>query len=228
MAKKEIIPNEQRLVLKKISWQKYEQILSEMGGERKAHLTYDRGQLELMTPQEEHQRCSKLIESLLMVLGDELKESLTVRRDATLKHIDLQQAIEPDLCCFRSRALLQSLPDQSLPEQGCSDQNCPDLILEIALRQSTIDKLPIYANFGIPEVWRYRSGDDPTVPTRHLEIYHLREHRKIPKQPYLLAKTSLNFPFLSAATIQQFLDQSDTLGLMPALKLLRNWLQAQE
>jgi Uma2 family endonuclease len=233
MAKKEIIPNEQRLVLKKISWQKYEQILSEMGEERKAHLTYNRGQLELMTPLQEHQRCSKLIESLLMVLGDELKESLTVCRDATLKQIDLQQAIEPDLCCFRGSTLLQSRPDQDHPDQDHPDrdhpdQNCPDLILEIALRQSTIDKLPIYANFGIPEVWRYRSGDDPTVPTRHLEIYHLREHRNIPNQPYLFAKTSLNFPFLSAETIQQFLDQSDTLGLMPALKLLRSWMQAQD
>jgi Uma2 family endonuclease len=215
MTKKDVSPNEQRIVLNQISWQKYEQILSEMGGERQAHLTYDRGKLELMTPLEEHERCSKLIESLLSVLGDELQESLLIRRDATLKQIDLQQALEPNLCCYRGTA-------------PTARETCPDLILDISLRQGNIDPFPIYANFGIPEVWRYRSGEDPEVPTRHLEIYHLREYKpKPPQQPYLQAKTSLNFPFLSATTIQQFLDQSDTLGLMPALKLLRAWMKEQ-
>jgi Uma2 family endonuclease len=207
MAKKAPIPNEQRLVLKKISWQQYEQILAETGSERKTHLTYDRGKLEMMTPLDEHERCSKLIESLLMVLGDELEESLVVRRHATLKHIDLQQAIEPDLCCFRSAA---------------NPESRPDLVLDITLSSSNIDTFPIYANFGITEVWRYRSGSDKNVPTRHLEIYHRQDH---PKHPYTAAKTSLNFPFLTAETIQQFLDQSDTLGLMPALRLLRSWMQ---
>lgn len=49
-------PSEQRLVLEKISWQQFEALLTEMGADRTARFTYDRGRLELMTPLEEHDR----------------------------------------------------------------------------------------------------------------------------------------------------------------------------
>jgi Uma2 family endonuclease len=217
MAPKAPVPNEQRLVLKKISWQKYEEILIEMGAERKAHLTYDRGSLEMMTPTEEHERCSKLLESLLLLLADELKQNIKVNRKATLKEIDLQQALEPELCCF-----WQDSPAPKSRSSVAKQGQAPDLALDVTLSYSPMDKFPIYANFGIREVWHYRNGEDKTIPSRQLRIYHLQEREN---PGYIQAKTSLHFPFLTASTIQQFLDQSDTLGLMPALKLLRQWVE---
>jgi Uma2 family endonuclease len=203
---KEPTPNEQRIVLTKISWQKYEALLAEMGASRATHLTYDRGRLELMTPLPEHERSSKLVESLLLVISDELRRSFQVKRPWTLKSLDLQQAVEPDLGCFL---------DLSDPAAG----DPPDLVMEIALTRSDVDKLPLYASFGVPEVWRYVNTGNKKVATRNLRIYHLQP------EGYIEAEKSLNFPFLPASTIVQFLDQSDTLGLMPALRLLRDWLQ---
>lgn len=34
----------------------------------------------------------------------------------------------------------------------------PDLALEIDLTSKSLDRLPIYARFGGPEVWRYEPG----------------------------------------------------------------------
>lgn len=209
--------NEQRVVLSKISWQKLEALLQEMAADRSTHLTYDQGLLELMAPLEEHERSSKLVESLLLLLAEEMKVPIHIKRPLLLKRLDLQQAIEPDLGCY----LGQQWPTSGQASDPASAASSPDLILEVALNQSQIDKLSIYANFAIPEVWRYVTAGSKIETARRLQIYHLQN------QSYFEADTSLNFPFLPAATVLQFLDQSDTLGLMPALRMLREWLQQQ-
>ncbi|MBW4551641.1 MAG: Uma2 family endonuclease [Aphanocapsa sp. GSE-SYN-MK-11-07L] len=208
-------PNEQRIVLSKVNWAKFEALLLEMGEGRSAHLTYDRGALELMTPLAEHERSSKLVESLLLLLSDELKQPVLVQRSRLLKRFDLQQAVEPDICCFFDPKTSPLSPSAEPTE------TLPDLIMEVALTHSSLDKLPIYANFAIPEVWRYLSAGERQPTTRYLRIYHLKN------QSYTESDRSLHFPFLTAATVLQFLDQSDTFGLMPSLRLLREWLQQQ-
>jgi Putative restriction endonuclease len=35
----------------------------------------------------------------------------------------------------------------------------PDLVIEVDITRSSLDKLPIYAALGIPEVWRYTAGE---------------------------------------------------------------------
>ena len=62
--------NEQRVLLPQISWQKFENLLLELGETSTTRFAYNRGRLEMMTPTEEHERCRKLIESLLLVLAD--------------------------------------------------------------------------------------------------------------------------------------------------------------
>jgi Uma2 family endonuclease len=202
--------NEQRVILPKISWQKLELLLQEMGSSRSTHLTYDQGRLELVAPLAEHERSSKLVESLLLLLAEEMKLPIQIKRPLLLKRFDLQQAIEPDLCCY-----LGQTTDSERPEIR------PDLILEISLNPSQLPKLPIYANFAIPEVWRYVNAGGKSKTARQVEIHSLQN------QSYREVDRSLNFPFLTAATVLQFLDQSDTLGLIPALRLLRDWLEQQ-
>ncbi len=72
-AKKTAPPNEQRVVLPNVSWEQFEQLIIELGIDRLVRLTYARGKLEMMTPVAEHDRCHKLLESLVLVVADELK-----------------------------------------------------------------------------------------------------------------------------------------------------------
>ncbi|MGI0488845.1 Uma2 family endonuclease [Pantanalinema rosaneae CENA516] len=208
-------PSEQRLILDQIKWQKYEAILADSRSQRTARFTYDRGRLEMMHPLDEHERCHKLIESLLLVLADELRLRLEGYKAPTLKRTDLQLGTEPESAYY-----IQHEPEM----RGQSEINLetdppPDLILEVALSKSAIDKLPIYARLGIPEVWRYLSQPGDNFLKGQLLIYRLQD------QGYVESNTGLAFPFLPAGKILQFIDESDALGLMSALRNFRQWVQ---
>ena len=208
-------PNEQRIVLDKISWQKFESILGAAETGRTSRFTYDRGRLEMMTPLDEHERCRKLIESMLLVLVDELKLPVEGYVAPLLIRPDLGRAVEPDACYyFRHAAAMQgkAAPDLTIDPP-------PDLVQEVALNKSILDKFSIYAELGIPELWRYLSQPGDDFWKGELLIYHLQDDR------YVQARASLTFPTLSDAKILSFIEQSDSLGLMTALRVLRAELQ---
>jgi Uma2 family endonuclease len=68
---------EQRVVFRDITWQGYQQLLAVFGDRRAAHITFDRGVLEITMPLEEHEFSGRLIERLIIILVVEL--GLTVK-----------------------------------------------------------------------------------------------------------------------------------------------------
>jgi Uma2 family endonuclease len=209
-------PSEQRVVLTKINWQQYEQLLAEADTERTARFTYDRGRLEMMHPLEEHERYHKLIESMILVLADELKLQVTGYKTPILKRSDLQIGVEPDTGYYIQHATQVSGANQL----DLDTDPPPDLIVEVELSKSHLNKSALYAKLGIPEIWRYVSKPGETFLKGKLCIYQLESDR------YMETDRSLAFPLVSMAQILQFIDQSDALGLMSALRSLRQWLQA--
>ncbi|MBF2049658.1 MAG: Uma2 family endonuclease [Leptolyngbya sp. IPPAS B-1204] len=214
MARKPL-PIEQRIVLSDVSWQQFEKLLVELGPERQARLTYLRGKLEMMTPIDVHERCSKLIDSLILVLVDEMAVPLTSLMPVTLKQVEIGCATEPDACYY-----LEERPRRT--ELDLTQDLPPDLLVEVALTRSQIEKLPIYASMGIPEVWRYvtTAGDD--MLKGKLSIYQLQD------DDYVEQSRSMAFPFLPAARILEFMEQSDSMSLAAALRLLRAWVQERQ
>ncbi len=212
---KKPIATEQRVILPNVSWQQFEQLLRELGPERQARLTYAGGKLEMMTPIEAHERCSKLLESLLIVLAETTYLPMTSIDSTLLQQLDYGLATEPDACYFFQN---NSPPKQRMVLTIPRDPS-PDLVVEVALTKSAIDKLPIYATLNIPEVWRYvtTAGDD--VLKGSLLIYHRQG------EDYVEQSHSLKFPFLPADRILQFLEQSDSMSLASALRVLRSWVQ---
>jgi Uma2 family endonuclease len=205
---------EQPVLIPQVSWQKFETLLAELGQGRTVRLTYHRNKLEMLTPLPERDRCTKLIESLILVLADEL--DLTVESCSPLLLLagDRGCAIEVD-AGYYSHSFLAT-------ENHIADvtqDTLPDLAVEIVLTKSAFDKLALYADLGIAEVWRYvtQSGDD--VLKGDLQIYQLQGN------DYVECNNSALFPALPATQVTQFIQQSDTIGLVQALKLLRAWVQ---
>ena len=97
----------------------------------------------------------------------------------------------------------------------------PNLLVEIALTKSQLDKLPIYAALGVPEVWRYITTDDEEMLKGSLIVYVLQGDR------YTESKRSRGFPLLSADRILQFLQESDSISLAASIRLLRSWIKEQ-
>lgn len=214
MAKKPT-PTEKRVVLSGVNWQKFETLLQELGQNRTARMTYDRGKLEMMTPLEEHDRCARLLESLILVFAEAVNLPIHSLGSVLLKRPDLGQAIQPESCYYvgddvrlRGRAELNLVEVPS-----------PDLVVDVAIAKGSFDRFSIYESMGVPEIWRYLTtvGDD--VLKGSLSIYRLEG------AVYVESPRSLLFPFLPAPRILEFLEQSDTLGLAQALTVLRDWIQ---
>lgn len=207
-------PNEQRVLLPNVSWEQFEQLIVELGIDRLVRLTYTRGKLEMMTPVAEHDRCHKLLESLVLVVADELKRPVESIAPVMLKSPDLLCATEPDACYYFSNPSLPNKPDIYLPSDPV-----PDLLVEVALTQSKLDKLPLYASLAIPEVWRYITTAGEDVLKGKLLIYGLQGDR------YISRSHSSIFPGLLGDRILEFLERSDSISLSAALRVLRAWIQ---
>jgi Uma2 family endonuclease len=63
----------------------------------------------------------------------------------------------------------------------------PDPVIEIDVTHPSLDKLPIYAAFGVPEVWRY-AGGRVTILLLVAEVCRAAESRGVLRQ---LAATDL-------------------------------------
>ncbi len=209
--KKSVI-TEKRILLKKVTWLKFTEILNELGNDRTVNLTYDRGRLELMTPQDIHDRARRLLDSLLIVMADEADETLYGLGSILLVNPENGQAIQPFAAYYFD---YPPVPITGL-ELDVTNIAPPDLIIDVVLGEGTIPRLPMVESMGVSEVWRYRSQVTEGAVQGELEIWHLTS------AGYRLTEMSLAFPELSVMRIQAFITESDTLGLSKALTLLRS------
>lgn len=144
--------------LNSVSWETFNRLLDELGNKRNQRLTYYDDTLEIMSPLGIHENNNRFIESLIFVIADELGLNLKKFGSLTLKSDQFQQAVEPDSCYY-----LQNEPKIRNKQQIDLTIDPPsDLVLEIDITSGSLHKLPIYANLGIPEIWRY-DGEKLTV-----------------------------------------------------------------
>ncbi len=163
---------EQRVLLRNIDWETYERLLDRRGESPTPRYTYDRGGLEIMSPLlPEHEGSKHNIELLVELLTAELAIDILGLGAMTMKREDLEGGVEPDASFY-----IQS--EASVRDRRRIDLTTdppPDLVVEVDISHPTLDKLPIYARFGVPEVWCYDGS--------RLEVHVLEgeEYRQSPE-----------------------------------------------
>jgi len=65
-------PAEQRVVLHNIGWGTYERLLADHENNSAPRFTYDRGELEIMSPSPEHEKFNRRIAQLVLAVAEEL------------------------------------------------------------------------------------------------------------------------------------------------------------
>ena len=195
--------------LSNVSWETFNHLLAELGDKRNQLLTYYSGILEIMTPFGEHENNNRFIESLISVIADELNLNLKKLGSLTLKSNEFKQAVEPDSCYY-----LQNEPKvRNKQNIDLSIDPPPDLVLEIDITSGSLNKLPIYANLKIPEIWRY-DGKNLTVfvlqPTDN-------SYRQVDK--------SKAFSFFYLNLVPELIQQSLEEGETATLKQFRQWVR---
>lgn len=205
----ETILAEKRITFYNLSWQSYEQILSALGNKRAARLTYYKGTLEIVSPLEEHESASDRIGTLIHILTEELNLNIKSMTSTTLNKPELKVGSEPDKCYY-----IQNEPAVRGKIVDLAIDPPPDLVLEVDITHTDINKNQLYQEMKVPEFWRYNG--------KALTIYLLK------KNQYQESETSPTFPLLTKAKVYEFLAQCNSQGETQTKHSFRTWLQEQE
>jgi Uma2 family endonuclease len=198
------------LVLDGVSWELYERLLKEIG-DRPLRLTYDRGDLEIMSPLPEHEVIKTVLGRLIEALSEELDIPMSGYGSTTFRHEIQERGLEPDECFYFSnlgkvRGKRKLSPPRDPP---------PDLAVEVDISSRSVPRLPIYASLGVPEVWRF---DRRTIQCLHLN----REGE------YLVKSRSKCFPMLRPSDLMRFVHTAlKSNNQTSVIKSFRTWVRSK-
>jgi Uma2 family endonuclease len=140
----------QRVAIRGITWQGYQDILRALPQNRAARLTFDNGVLEIAVPSELHEFNGRLIELFIRILVVEMRLKLKTMGSTTLDREDLNRGAEPDNAYY-----IQHQPQVAGRTVDLAQDPPPDLVVEVDITNTDIDKNRLYASMGVPEFWRF-------------------------------------------------------------------------
>jgi Uma2 family endonuclease len=175
-------PREDHYVhLHQATWADYQRML-ELRGDRSApRIAYLKGTLEIMSPSRSHESIKSLIGRLVEAWCLEKGVEFSTYGSWTLENKESERGAEPDECyVFGSVA----------------EPAHPDLAIEVVWTSGGLNKLEIYRELRVPEVWYWRRG--------RIDVYRLDAGRYAP-----VAKSVL-LPDIDIEHLVRFLDRPTT------------------
>lgn len=199
------LSGERRVTIHQLNWQGYQQIQQALGERRSPRLTYDHGTLELTMTLEEHESFAEWIGLFIRILVEEFGLKMKSIGSTTLEYPNQERSAEPDNAYY-----IQNQPQVSGRRINFEQDPPPDLVVEVDITHTDIDKNSLYASIGIPEFWRFNG----TV----LSIYQLQS------QAYLEVENSPTFPNVPKGKLYEFLQQASS-DEVEASRALREWVR---
>lgn len=199
---------EEHIILRGVSWKTYESLMQEHQDRSVPRFTYNQGCLEIYMPSQKHEKKAEFLTDIVKTFAEEREIELLSIRSTTFKKDDAEKGAEPDGCFY-----LQSY-DQVFGKQKIDlEEFPPDLILEVDIFSPSINRFPIYAEFKVPEIWRYTNDE--------VEIHVFAGEK------YLEAKTSRAFPEATAETLTRLLAASEKMKRSEWLKEVRGAVERE-
>jgi len=195
-----------QLMLEDVSWQQFENILTELGESRAARLSYSNGLLEIMVPLPEHEKAKEIIGDMVKILLSERGINYESLGSTTFKNEHMTQAVEPDACFYiqnQGAVISKNRLDLTVDPP-------PDLVIEIDITSRT--QLDNYQILGVPELWRYAGGE--------LQINVLQVGQ------YVQSNSSPTFPGIPIIDlVNRYVQQSQVSGSSQAIQAFRTWVR---
>lgn len=197
------IAGDHTFVLTGVSWKTYESLMEDHLSSSAPRFTYDRGTLEIMSPSPEHEYANRRLAQLVLAICEVRDMDAEDFGSTTYRREDLERGFEPDSCFYIENERLV----RNKPRFDLAVDPPPDLVIEIDVTSFSIDRLPLYADIGVPEVWRYVAGK--------VEILLLDG------DSYRKSETSKSLAGIKATDITDLVAKSRTLRRTEWLKLVR-------
>ena len=160
-----------------------------------------------MSPTQEHERGKRLIGRMLETLTDELGIPIMSFGSTTFKDQLLDCGLEPDECYYVQH---ESEVRGRTIKLGFDPP--PDLALEVDITTSVIDRFPIYAALGFPEIWQFVDGD--------IVIHLLQQNGD-----YAVAQKSMALPMVSIEKLTEHLDRCHETDETTWIRAFRQWVR---
>ena len=193
-------------VLTGIKWETYQRLAIDLAENPSKKLSYDQGNLEIMTPFPEHEINKGFLGRLVQTTTEVLELEILSLGSTTLSREDLQKGIEPDECYYISNeALIRDKIDFDF-----TIDPPPDLAIEIDITSSSLNRFTIYESLKVREIWRFNGQD--------VFIYCLKDGG------YQEESYSQVLPILSKSVILTFLKKRGKIGENALIREFRQWL----
>jgi Uma2 family endonuclease len=200
---------EQRVVLHNISWPAYEALLRDVGTSH-IRLTYDQGDLEIMTLSFGHENAGEWLGRLIFFLALELQMALCSGGSTTLKAALRLKGLEPD----KSFWIKHEHAMRGKKEWDPLIDPPPDLVVEVDITSSSLDRLGIYAALKVPEIWHYDG--------QAFKVLILG-----PRGKYRERSKSLAFPSLPLRAFAEFLAKLGSIDEIQLIQSFTAWVRAE-
>lgn len=199
----------QPIVLQGISWTTYQSLIQDLESQPGKRLTYNQGILEIMAPLPPHERYKRILGRLVEVATEELGLEIASLGSTTWSRPDLQKGLEADECYY----LQHELAIRGKTDIDLTHDPPPDLVIEIDITSSSLNRLSIYAELGVPEIWRY-DGTRLTILVLGAGKYQPQDR-------------SLALPLLQTQDLFRFLQVSGARGETSLVREFRQWIRSQ-
>jgi Uma2 family endonuclease len=167
---------EEKLTFTGVSWEKYEQLLDDLGDSSTYRTIYLEGVLEIMSPSRRHEVSKESIGRILEVYLEKAHIDFWGLGSTTLRRQEGEAGKEPDKCyCLYT------------------DKEFPDLAIEVIItsgRKKLI--LEVYRRLGIKEVWLWQNDE--------LKVYSLQNNE------YFLSEKSILLPNLDLKLLGEYVN----------------------
>jgi Uma2 family endonuclease len=197
------------IVLPMVSWEAYVTI-GELFRDQPILMNYDQGDLEIMTISLRHEGGKSLLVSLITFLLWELQWNVRNGGSTTFRLEAAEAGMEPDHCFWIQNEIAMRGKEEFDAERDPS----PDLILEVEVSRTVLNRLGILARLKAPEVWR--------VKGKAIEVLLLNA-----TGDYNVSAQSRAFPFLPVQELSRFLQMAPHEGEMQILQAFVAWVRQE-
>ncbi len=192
------------MTLRDVSWETYESLRA-ADGNRGIRMTYDHGVLLLMSPSRLHERIAELLGQLILTWTEVNDIPRMSGGSTTMKSRLRAKGLEPDKCYYIQNEAIARQSD----EFDAETDPPPDLAIEVDVSSISLAKMPVYAAFEVPEIWRW--------------VDHRIEIHRLAGGEYVVTENSECLPGFPVDTALKFLDQRHELD---ETALIRQFRQA--
>ena len=203
------LPAGSDIFLRGQTWEDYEEIIESVGEASGLRISFDGRNVKIMTLSTKHEKYVRFIEMIITTLSLKIRKKILHFGSATIKSSRQERGSEPDCCFYVQNAELVADKDTI----DCSRDVPPDIVVEIDIHHSSMEKFEIYSKLRVPEFWLY-DGE-------RLRIYRLESEN------YVAVKKSLALPILSDDVLTDFLNSLQTSDQFEILLKFEKWLDSQ-